>query len=77
MPSAALTPNIAAPGSNTKSEGYPLAGCHDRVPHPSTRPHRPLPGICIDRQALSATRCSISDRAEVYRRQFVGICPMT
>jgi hypothetical protein len=40
-------------------------------------PIGPLPGIRIDRQAFSATRCSISDGAEVYRRQFVGICPMT
>jgi hypothetical protein len=52
MRSAALTPNIAGPGKNTKSK-------------PAT--------LCL----RAGNERAISDRAEVYRRRFVGIRPRT
>ena len=58
MRSAALTPNTAAPGSITKSKATHSLDAATAYLIPWLCPIGTLPGIRIDRQAFSATRCS-------------------
>jgi hypothetical protein len=85
MRSAALTPNIAVPGRNTRSKTSHSPDAATAYFVPRLRPIGRSPArYGIDRQPPSATPCrrtanegAVSDRAEVYRRRFVGIRPRT